>query len=185
MINVNRLNDFIAALQLEVNNLIDGESWVLSEGLWIDDDHWIDDGKVHTNVLLGKVIDHVIISPTESHLIKKIADKKGIVLAVKLPDADAVIESVDNYSDMNHMLLFLLEKVDHSAHKNAIETAHYAKIQAIMKLVKEYILHHGLNSNVFNGDETLDKPFHSEWEYNTFGGYNGLSVSFDLANYDL
>ena len=185
MIRINRLKDILTDLQLTVNNLIDGENWVLSDGLWIDDDHWIDTGKITVKPVLGKVIDHILISPTESHLIKRLSDKKGIVLAVKMPDADANVEDSDNYSEMNHQLFFLLEKIDPGTHNDTVETAHYAKMQAIMKLVKEYALDHGLSSITRDGDELLAKPFHTEWEYQVYGGFNGISVSFDLQDFEL
>jgi len=126
-----------------------------------------------------------LISPTEQHLVKKIADKKGIILAVKMPDADAQVEDADNYSEMNHQLFFLLEKIDPGSHKDTTETMHYAKMQAIMKLVKEYALEHGLSSVVRDGNELLAKPFKTEWEYQVYGGFNGISVSFDFQDFEL
>jgi hypothetical protein len=185
MIPINRLYDFLTELQLWVNNEISNENWVLSDGVWVDDDHWIDNGHVNTKKTLGKVIDSILISPTESHLGKKIKDRAGIVLAVKMPDADTEYESIDNYSEHNHQLWFLLEKINTDSVKDATERMHYTKMQSINRLVKQYIIEHGMNTTYYDGEETLSKPFRTEFEYQVFGGFNGVSTSFDLQDFEL
>lgn len=162
MINLVRFQEFIAEMKAVVNTRL-----------------------VEELPGLKKKIDHVHISPTESHLIKKIANKSGVILAVKLAEADSEIESIDSYSEMNHELWFVLEKVDPGIMTDAKELTHYAELQQIMRVVKEYVMEQGLTGNVFGGDETLAKPFHTEWEYQAFGGFNGLSTSFDLQDFEL
>lgn len=131
-------------------------------------------------------IKHLILSPIESHLIKKIGDKTGIILAVKLPDADSKIKDVDNKSEENHMLMFLLEKQDPGNVDDNKERIHYAKMQTVMSFIKDWIANRGLNGNICGGDETLsDKAFHTEWEYQTFRNLNGLSITFDLKDFSL
>jgi hypothetical protein len=129
-------------------------------------------------------IEQVIVSPTEAHLVHKLKDSSGIVLAVKMADSDTDIKSPDNYSENNHCLFYLLEKVDPGEHDNRRERDHYAKMQHIAKLVKEWLLEQGLNGNLCAGDETLSKPFRTEWEYQ-YEGHNGLSISFDLKDFSL
>ena len=136
------------------------------------------------NALHEKKINKTIFAPTESSLIKKLSDASGLILAVKFPDTDSDISSADEYAEANHCLLFLLEKVDPGKFSSEKEMVHFGKIQEIMRSVKELILEAGLNGNI-GGDETLSKPFRTEWEYQIFGGFNGLSISFDLKDFRL
>lgn len=129
-------------------------------------------------------IKSVKLSPTESALIKKLSDTSGLVLAVKFPDADSNISSIDEYNEANHCLLFLLEKVDPGKFSKQKELEHYDNIQKVMQKVKEFILESGLNGSLDEG-ETLSKPFRTEWEYQIYGGFNGLSISFDLKDFRL
>ena len=185
MISLIRFNLFLSKLQTIVNEGIDDELFVFQDGVWIYNGN-VSDG-ISEGGTVGKKIDHIVIAATESNLVKKIKDLDGVILALKMPDTDTEMESVDNYWEMNHQLLFLLEKINDGQLKPDSETFHYAKIQYIMKLVKEYMLSCGLNgwSLSESNDETLAKPFHAEWEYNQFGGFNGMSVSFDLKDFSL
>ena len=175
----------MSELQTVVNDGVDDELFVFQDGVWIYNSKVSDINSDEKPI--GKKIDHIVIAATESNLVKKIKDLDGVILALKMPDTDTEMESVDNYWEMNHQLLFLLEKINDGQLKPDSETFHYAKIQYIMKLVKEYMLSCGLNgwSLSESNDETLAKPFHAEWEYNQFGGFNGMSVSFDLKDFSL
>ena len=86
-----------------------------------------------------------------------------------------------------YCLIFLLEKVEIGKVKDATEREHYAKMQSIMALVKEWFLNHGLNNDgaESDGTETLGKPFRTEWEYQIYGNFNGLSIGFDLKDFSL
>ena len=181
MIPIIRFNEFLLEMQAEVNALLAEQTFVWRNNAWVYTGGY--DAVTGSNT--GKLIDTIIISPTETHLIKKIKESTGIVLAVQLAQSDTEAESVDNYSENDNELFFILEKTDPSAFTDQNEQYHYAKLQLVMKLVKEYILSRGLNGNACGGDETISKPFHTEWEYSAFGGFNGLSVSFNLKNFEL
>jgi len=140
--------------------------------------------KAEVNETVSKQISNVICSPTEQHLIKKLKDSNGLILAVKMPDSDSNIENSDNFSEANHCIVFLIEKVDPGQYYDSNELAHYASIQETMRKLKELILTHGLNGNIC-GEETLSKNFRTEWEYQIYGGFNGLSISFDLKDFAL
>jgi hypothetical protein len=184
MISINRFHEMLLELKSDVNNLISPGRWILKDGYWIDEGIWDDDGAWMDGNKYGRMIDEIMVSPTEKHLVHKLKDTQGIVLAVKMPNSDTDIASVDNYSENNHCLFFLIEKIDPGEHDNSLEREHYAKIQSIMKFVKEWLLDRGLNGNVCGGDETISKPFHTEWEYQ-YEGHNGLSISFDLKDFAL
>lgn len=181
MIDITRFNEMLLELQSDVNNRIDQSKLAFKKGYWVYDAL---NASVDKNSE-GKQIDHIIISPTEGHIVKKLKDRKGICLAVKMADADSSIESEDNYSEQNHQLFFLIEKCNPADFTDQLEREHYQKMQYVMRLVKEYLKSIGLNGDACGGNETLSKPFHTEWEYNIYGGFNGLSISFDLQDFRL
>lgn len=184
MIPVNRFHEMLLELQADVNKQINRGQWILKNGYWIDDGVWIDDGKYPTGPEYGRMIDEIVVSPTEQHLVHKLKDTRGIVLAANMAGADTEFKSDDNYSEMNHCLFFLLEKIDPGSHDNALERKHYAKMQSIMTLIKEWLFKRGLYGNICGGDETISKPFNTEWEYQ-YIGHNGLSITFDLKDFSL
>lgn len=146
---------------------------------------WLLELQAEVNKDVVEKIDKVILSPTEQHMVKKLKDLSGVILAVKMPDSDSEIQTPDSYAEMNHVVAFLFEKVEPGKHSDAQERQHYNGIQATMRKVKEYILTQGLNGDGCGGDETLAKAFRTEWEYQAFGGFNGLSISFDLKDFEL
>lgn len=129
-------------------------------------------------------IDQVVVGVTEVQLSKKLNDKKGVLLVGYLPTSNSDIQTADNYSEDNHCLLFIMEKREPSKYTEEKELKHLDDMQKIMREVKQWILSHG-----FNGDtgepETLSKPFRTEWEHQIYGNYNGLSISFDLKDFEL
>lgn len=141
--------------------------------------------EVNSSSEVEKLIEHIIVSPTEKHLTNKLKDKSDLILAVKMPDSDTDAINADNYGEVNHNLFYLVEKVDPGKMTDNDELNHFSAIQKTMTLVKEWLFKRGLNGNVCGGDETVSKPFRTEWEYQTFGGFNGLSISFDLKDFSL
>ncbi len=130
--------------------------------------------------LLVPPIAKVIITVNEAHAIKKLKDSAGVVLVARMYDADTKTDgTTDNYSELNHQLLYVIKKTTASELTEDGELDEFAKYQRITSLIKEYILERKVC------DSRMDKPFHTEWEYNVFGGYNGLSISFDLKDYSL
>lgn len=128
-------------------------------------------------------ISTMFFSPTEEHFVKRLGESKGIVLAVKLPDSDSEIDDENNYNEQNHCLVYLLEKQDPGRVTNEKELNHYAVIQSLMKDIKTYL------KEVFAFDKVeyimMSKQFRTEWEYQVKGGWNGMSLTFDLEDYSL
>lgn len=133
----------------------------------------------------GLSIAHVVVSATDNLVVKKVSDKAGVILVAKMPPATADIRTIDDYSEDNHCLLFVLEKKDPSSLTDKSEIEHFDKVQRIMRKVKEWIMTHGLHDGSDNETETLSKPFRTEWEYQVYGNFNGLSLGFDLKDFDL
>lgn len=130
-------------------------------------------------------VKQVIVSPTESHLVKKLKDKAGVALALRMPSADSHIMDGDNYGEINKMLFFVIEKVDPGTHSDEQELDHYNAMQRLTSMFKLKLMDRLMGNDFCRTDNELAKAFHTEFEYQEFGGWNGLSVSFDIKDYEL
>lgn len=157
MIQLNALQETLAEMRAAVNNMLKVQKLSIAE---------------------------VLLSATEPHMIKKLADKKGILVAVKMPDADARIESEDNYSEMNHILMYVLKKADISGLTNQGEADMYNQLQTVTSAIKQWFVARGGDGNLCGTNTTMQQKIRTEWEYNVFGGFYGLSISFDLRDFN-
>lgn len=134
-------------------------------------------GKVNQQLEPYIQIAGTILSPVEKHLIKKLKDVEGIWLCANYPSCSENSKDTDNVSGKNECLFLLLEKVPSGKHTDGEELVHYAKMQRIMLLIKELLI----EAN-FTCDYTFQSPSHIriEWEYEITGGWNGLSIGFEL-----
>lgn len=121
----------------------------------------------------------VTMAVREGHMQKKLRDKEGIWLCANYPDAHLKGEA-DFYKERNSILLFLVEKIASGSNTDEEELQHYAKIQRLMKsLKKELISMNFICGEVETSDEIL-----TEWEFDIFGGFNGMSLGLNLTDYD-
>ena len=125
-------------------------------------------------------VDGVVLAVHEGHLIRKLRDRRGIWLCAKYPDA-TVKGGADAFSTDNQMLLFLLEKVPSGQHSDEDELTHYASLQGLMDSLKTELLDGEL---MCDDSVRLTTNLTIEWEYDIFGGWNGLSVSFKLEDFE-
>lgn len=128
-------------------------------------------------------IQSVFFSPSENHFVKRLGDAKGIVLAIKMPDADTESDSKDNYAEQNHFLIYILEKTDPGKLSFEKELVRYNYLQALTSKIKKWLWENLMS--IQREEIRFSKSFHTEWEYQIKGGWNGLSISFDLENYTL
>ena len=131
------------------------------------------------NVATEEQIQGWLISVNEGHAVKKLKDKRGVWLVAKYPDA-TTIGNEDDLESQNEVLLFLLEKVPSGSQTESAEQAHYAKIQKLYELLRAEIL----SGKHFCKYMKAGREFKEEWEYDIFGGFNGVSVSFSMETYD-
>lgn len=135
--------------------------------------------KSKINARTDTLIDGVIIAVSDKHLTKKLRDQTGLFLCSNYPDAESK-GGTDNYQEYNRLLLFLLEKVPAGDETDEEEMKHYARIQAVMQILKEEIR----EMNFVCGEISGSAETCTEWEYDVFGGFNGLSIGFKLTDYD-
>lgn len=135
--------------------------------------------KARINARTETQIDGVVIAVSDKHLTKKLKDQAGLFLCSNYPDAESK-GGADNYREDNRLLLFLLEKVPAGDETDEEEMTHYAQIQEVMQVLKEEIRSLDFVCGEISGGEEIS----TEWEYDVFGGFNGLSIGLKLADYD-
>lgn len=124
-------------------------------------------------------IEGVVVAISEKHLVKKLKDRNGLMLCANYPDS-GLNGDADNYRERNKMLLFLIEKVSSGSETDEDELLHYSRIQQVMKLIKEELRSMDFACGEIDGAKEIT----TEWEYDVFGGFNGLSAGFNLTDYD-
>lgn len=126
-------------------------------------------------------IAQIVVSPKEEHLVKKLKDKEGIILCGSFPTCDTTLENSDHIEANNECLIYLLEKVTAGSKTDAQEMDHYAYLQSLMNGVIHVLIE---NNYSCEHQVEIPKQIRTEWEYNVYGGFNGLSIGFDLKDND-
>ncbi len=124
-------------------------------------------------------IDSVVLAVREGHMTKKLRERQGVVLCSNYPDAH-LQGSAHNYSDSNKIYLFVLEKVPSGKETDEEELQHYGRLQEIMRLLRDALL----TNDTVCGEIKTDEDITTEWEYDIFGGWNGLSIGLTLHDYE-
>lgn len=125
-------------------------------------------------------IQGVLMAVHEGHLLRKLKDKRGVWLCGKYPDGQ-VKGAADAFSTDNEVLLFLLEKVPSGQHDEEDELQHYQRMQRLMVALRERLWDGNL---LCDESIRLSTDLKIEWEYDIFGGWNGLSISFKLEDFE-
>lgn len=131
------------------------------------------------NEELEHEIDHVVMAVNESHMVKKLQNKFGICLCVSFPDAQAVGEQ-DNPRDTQQAFLFVCQRVSPGQLSEDDEVLLYAELQHIMLTLRR-LLRQSESECV---DIVPEESYKIEWEYQIFGGLNGLSMGLKFKDYD-
>lgn len=122
------------------------------------------------------------LAVTETQLVNLLKDTSGIVVAGNIPGADYTNNS-GWFQSEGDCLLMVLEKMPEDEQGLEKEYDRFARLQRLMV----EIVHLLTNSDGFDrfcdkGDVDYTRPLTIEWEYNTYGGFNGLSVTFRLKD---
>ena len=135
--------------------------------------------KERVNKVSRTKIDGTVIAVSEKHLVKKLRDCTGLMLCSNYPDAVSQGNEY-NYRERNSLLLFLIEKVPSGQETDEEELLHYARIQQVMQLLKTKLREMDFFCGEVEGAESMTV----EWEYDVFGGWNGMSIGLNLVDYD-
>lgn len=124
------------------------------------------------------------LAVTESQLINLLKDLSGIVIAGNVPGADI---SKDSYfQSEGECLLMVLEKMPEDRQGTEVEFERYEVLQQLMKeIIKLLTNYDGFDRFCDKGELDFSRPLTVEWEYNTYGGFNGLSITFRLKDRDV
>lgn len=122
------------------------------------------------------------LAVTESQLINLLKDQAGIVVAGNIPGAD-ITNGSGFFQSEGECLLMVLEKMPEDYQGTEKEFDRYALLQQLMvEIVKVLTNYDGFDQFCDRGDVDYSRPLTIEWEYNTYGGFNGLSVTFRLKD---
>ncbi len=124
----------------------------------------------------------VRLAVTETQLVNLLKDQAGIVIAGNIPGADMRNTSGWMQSE-GDCILYVLEKMPADYQGTEREFDHYATLQRLMTAIVGLLVNaDGFNRFCDKGDIDYSRPLTIEWEYNTYGGFNGLSVSYRLRD---
>lgn len=128
----------------------------------------------------GTQIEGVALAVREGHMLRKLKDKRGILLCAKYPDGKT--EGVaDSFSTDNDIVLFILEKVPSGQQTDEEELTHYASLQQLMLILRNELMGYLF---ICADEMEVRNSLTIEWEYDIFGGWNGLSIGLKLRNYE-
>lgn len=131
----------------------------------------------------AKIDDNITIrlAVTETQLVNLLKDKAGIVVAGNIPGAE--ISKSSWFQSEGECLLMVLEKMPEDYQGTESEFESYSKLQQLMiEIVRLLTNYDGFDNFCDKGEVDYSRPLVVEWEYNTYGGFNGLSVTFKLKD---
>lgn len=131
------------------------------------------------NDICDDKIDYVAMAVREEHIVKRLQNKKGIVMCVSYPDAQSS-GTEDNYTDTQQVFFFIVQRLAPGQLDDETEIATYATLQDIMLNLREVIREYYSECM----DIIPEESYKIEWEYQIFGGVNGLSMGVTFQNND-
>lgn len=121
------------------------------------------------------------LAVTETQLVNLLKDKAGIVVAGNIPGAE--ISKSSWFQSEGECLLMVLEKMPEDYQGTESEFESYSKLQQLMiEIVRLLTNYDSFDNFCDKGEVDYSRPLMVEWEYNTYGGFNGLSVTFKLKD---
>ena len=122
------------------------------------------------------------LAVTETQLINLLKDRKGIVIGGNIPGAE-VSNGAGWFQSDGECVIYVLEKMPEDYQGTEREFERYALLQRLMVEIVRLLLNaDGFDRFCDKGQMEYSRPITVEWEYNTFGGFNGLSVGFRLKD---
>lgn len=126
-------------------------------------------------------IDAVRLSVTESQLINILKDLNGTVVCGSIPGSETNFGN-GYRATTAEPLLMVLQKMPRDEQGTSAETERYERLQRFMQAVVDILSDYDYAFDRFCDRADLDsgRPMVVEWEYNVYGGFNGLSLTFRL-----
>lgn len=131
------------------------------------------------NAISDSQIDTVVMAVREEHMVKKLQNKFGITLCASFPDAQS-FGTEDNYTDNQQAFFFVVKRLTPGQLDDETEITTYAELQDIMLNLRDVIRDYYSECMGIIPEES----YKIEWEYQIFGGVNGLSMGVTFQNND-
>lgn len=128
----------------------------------------------------GVAYSKIRLAVTETQLINLLKDQQGIVIAGNIPGSE--IKNNGYYWSENECLLMVLEKMPEDYQGTDHEYERYGELQQLMAAIVRLLTGEDFQQFCDKGELDTSRPVVIEWEFNTYGGFNGMSVTFRLKD---
>ena len=130
----------------------------------------------------GVAAQKIRLGTTEEQLINLLKDQAGVVVAGNIPGA-AENRNTGFCVGRGECLLMVLEKTPEDRQGTEWEYTEYQRLQDLMMAIVRLLLNaDGFDRFCDKGEIDYSRPINVEWEYNAYGGFNGLSATFTLKD---
>lgn len=126
-------------------------------------------------------VDKIRLAVSESQLVTLLKDQAGIVVAGNIPGMELSYPASFWLSE-GECLLAVLERMPDDYQGTQRETDEYARLQRLMNQIVRLLIGEDFQEFCDKGEVDFSRPLTVEWEYNQYGGFNGLSVTFKLKD---
>jgi len=120
------------------------------------------------------------LAVTETQLINLLKDQQGVVVAGNIPGFDITYNSY--WLSSGECIIYVLEKMPEDYQGTDSEFDRMADLQRLMAAIVQLVSGETMQQFCDQGELDISQGVRVEWEYNTFGGFNGLSASFRLRD---
>ncbi len=129
-------------------------------------------------------VEKVRLAVTESQLVTLLKDQPGIVVCGNIPGMDLSYPA-SFWQSEGECLLMVLERMPDDYQGTWREYEEYARLQRLMNAIVRLLIGEDFQEFCDKGEVDFSRPLTVEWEYNQYGGFNGLSVTFRLKDKNL
>ena len=126
-------------------------------------------------------VDKIRLAVSESQLVTLLKDQPGVVVAGNIPGME-LSHPVSFWLSEGECLLAVLERMPDDYQGTQRETDEYARLQRLMDQIVRLLIGEDFQEFCDKGEVDFSRPLNVEWEYNQYGGFNGLSVTFRLKD---
>ena len=120
------------------------------------------------------------LAVTETQLINMLKDMAGIVVAGNIPGSD--IRNNGCFVSDGECILYIFEKWTADRQGSDWEYQEYARIQRLTAVIVRLLTGEDFQEFCDQGELDNSRGLTIEWEYNTYGGFNGMSIGFRLKD---
>ena len=129
----------------------------------------------------GVGVEHVRLAVTESQLATLLKDLGGTIVCGNIPPF-SISYPASYWHSEGECLLMVLEKMPRDRQAGCDEFDRYQRLQRLMSALLQLLTGELLQEFCDQGELDHSQPVRVEWEYNQYGGFNGLSATFKLKD---